>query len=110
MQLYLDTITSLSSFAVNLILPVSVVLLLVGSAVSNKGLLRKSFFLGIASSILYALIISLELKKASDSGVNLVQIFTTTQGILGLVFGALVPILVGVAAAVLSSRRYKTIA
>lgn len=110
MQLYLDTITSLSSFAVNLILPVSVVLLIVGSAVSNKGLLRKSFFLGIASSILYALIISLELKKASDSGVNLVQIFTTTQGILGLVFGAIVPILVGAAAAFLSSRRYKTIA
>lgn len=110
MQLYLDTITSLSSFVVNLILPVSVVLLIVGSAVANKGLLKKSFFLGITASILYAVIIAIELKKASTGGVNLAQIFTTTQGLLGLVFGAIVPILVGVVVSVLSNKRHKQLA
>lgn len=109
MQLFLDIIFQLSVFVVNILLPLSLALVTVGCALSQKSILRSAFFSGISVTVLYLIILGIQLKQIIDSGASLLDVFSNSQGIIGLVLTIILPVIIGIIVAIVSNRNFKKI-
>ncbi len=110
MQLFLDIVFQLSVFAVNILLPLSLALIIVGSALAHRGILKSAFFSGVAVAVFYLIILGVQIKQIADSGTALTDVFANVQGVIGLVLTIVLPIIIGIVVAIVSSRRFKKIA
>lgn len=110
MQLFLEVVFQLSVFAVNILLPLSLALVIVGCAVASKSILKSAFFSGIAVIVLYVVILAVQLKQVSAAGTPIAEIFSDVQGLLSLGLTILLPIVIGAVVVVMSNRRFKKIA
>ena len=110
MQLFLDIVFQLSVFAVNILLPLSLAFLVVGSALVNKSILKGAFFSGIAVVVLYLIILGVQIKQISDQGASIKEVLGNPEAVLGLVISIVLPIIVGAVVTFFSNRRFKKIA
>lgn len=110
MQLFLEVVFQLSVFAVNILLPLSLALVIVGSAISNKSILKSGFFSSIAVAVLYLVIFGVQMKQITDQGASLGEVFGNSDAVSGLILTIVLPIVVGVATAIIGNRRFKKIA
>lgn len=110
MQIFFEMVLQLSGFAVNILLPLSLAFLVVGSAVANKSILKAAFSSAIAVIVLYVVIFSIQLYQVASSGTPVMEIFKNTDSLLALAFTFLLPVVIGAVVAVRSNRRFKRIA
>lgn len=110
MQLFLEVVFQLSVFAVNILLPLSLALVIVGCAIANKSILKSAFFSGIAVVVLYLVILGVQLSQVASAGTPISEIFKDPQGLLSLGLTILLPIIIGAVVIVMSNRQYKKIA
>ena len=110
MQLFLEVVFQLSVFAVNILLPLSLALVIVGCAVAKKSILKSAFFSGIAVVVLYLVIFGVQLSQVSSAGTPIADIFKDPQGLLSLGLTILLPIIIGLVVVVMSNRQFKKIA
>lgn len=109
MQIFLEIVLQLSGFAVNILLPLSLAFLVIGSAVANKSVLKKAFFSAIAVIVLYVLIFGIQLSQIASSGTPVAEVFKSADSLLALTLTFLVPVIVAVVVLVCSNRRFKKI-
>lgn len=107
MQLFLDIVFQFSIFAVNILLPLSLALVIIGSAIMNKSVLKNAFFSGLGVILLYLVIFGLQIKQIYEAGAPLAEVFGNTEGILGVIFTIVLPIVIGVVVMIVSQRRFK---
>lgn len=110
MQLFLEVLFQVSVFAVNILSPLALALIVVGTAVANKSILKGAFFSGISVVVLYLVILGVQVKQIADTGASFADVFGNAQAVLGLIITIVLPVVVGVAVAFISNRRFKKIA
>jgi hypothetical protein len=104
----LQIIFQLGAFATNILLPVSVALVLVGTALEHKRVLKYAFITGVATAILYLAVFVAQLVQISMSGqVNLSEILTTKEALADIALSVLIPVLVALGAAFVAHKAYK---
>lgn len=107
MQLFLDTVFQFSIFAVNIFLPLALALVIVGYVLANKSILKGAFFSGLSVTLLYLIIFGIQIKQINDAGASLAEVFGNSQGVLGVIFTIVLPIVIGVVVMIVSGRRFK---
>lgn len=107
MQLFLDTVFQFSIFAVNILLPLALALVIVGYVFANKTILKASFFSGLGATFLYVVIFFIQIKQINDAGASLSEVFGNSQGILGVLFTIVLPVVIGIIVMIVSGRRFK---